>query len=49
MQTVSTIVVAAMSVTFFLLAFQAEPVTAVFGYVFGTVLFLAVLNQLRGK
>lgn len=49
MKIVSVIVVAAMSITFFLLAFQAEPVTAVLGYVWGTVLSLAVINQLRGK
>jgi len=41
----SNIVVALMSVTFFLLAVQAEPVTAILGYVFGGILALALIRQ----
>jgi hypothetical protein len=33
--------VLAMSVLYFLLAYQAEPITAGFGYVFGTLLVIA--------
>lgn len=32
-----------MAVTYFLLAYQAEPVTAVFGYIFGGLLTIAFL------
>lgn len=41
----ANIVISAMAVTFILLAVQAEPVTAFFGYLFGFVLFLAVIRQ----
>jgi hypothetical protein len=41
----SNIVVTAMSVTFFLLATQAEPVTATLGYVFGAILAMALIRQ----
>lgn len=40
----SNIIVAAMSVTFFLLAGQAEPVTAVLGYIFGGILAIALIS-----
>lgn len=33
----------AMGITFFLLAYQAEIVTSVLGYIFGSLLVLAVL------
>ncbi len=43
------ILVLLMAVTYFLLAVQAEIVTAVFGYIFGSILTLAliasVINQ----
>lgn len=40
----ANITVAAMSVTFFLLAAQAETVTKVLGYVFGTILAIALIS-----
>ena len=42
---VSNIIVALMAVTYVLLAYQAEPITATFGYVFGAILFLALIRQ----
>ena len=42
---VPNVFVAAMSVTFFLLAVQAEPFTATLGYVFGGILALALIRQ----
>lgn len=47
MRTLSNVVVFAMSVTFILLALQAEPVTATFGYIWGILLFIALLTQFR--
>lgn len=43
--TIANIVITCMAVTFFLLAMQAEPFTATLGFVFGAVLFLAVIRQ----
>lgn len=40
----ANITVAAMSVTFFLLAGQAEPITKVLGYVFGVILAIALIS-----
>jgi uncharacterized membrane protein YiaA len=36
-----------MAVTFFILAWQAEPISAGFGYVFGTLLTIAFLLSLK--
>jgi len=41
----SNVLVAAMATTFFLLAYQAEPVTGTLGYVFGAILTLALIRQ----
>lgn len=41
----ANIAITAMAVTFVLLAIQAEPITATFGYVWAGVLFLAVIRQ----
>ena len=49
MNTTANVVVFAMSVTFILLAFQAEPFTATLGYVFGGLLFIALLHQVKGQ
>ena len=49
MNTTANVVVFAMSVTFILLAFQAEPITATLGYVFGGLLFIALLHQVKGQ
>ena len=49
MNTTANVVVFAMSVTFILLAMQAEPITATLGYVFGGLLFIALLHQVRGQ
>ncbi len=38
-----------MSVTFILLAFQAEPVTAFLGYASGLFLFMSLLSSFRRK
>lgn len=43
MENFGRILAFSMGITFFLLAFQAEIVTAVLGYVFGSLLVLAVL------
>jgi uncharacterized membrane protein required for colicin V production len=45
------VLVLAMSVTYFLLAIQAEIVTKTFGFVFGTILALTLLVQVtkQGK
>lgn len=48
-KTAANILVLMMSVTYFLLAVQAEIVTAVFGYVFGSLLALALLASLINK
>ena len=40
---VSNLLVIAMAVTYFLLAVQAEPITAFFGYLFGGLLVVAVI------
>jgi formate/nitrite transporter FocA (FNT family) len=40
------VVVFAMSLTFILLAFQAEPITATLGYIFGGLLFVALMYQI---
>jgi uncharacterized membrane protein YiaA len=40
---VAKLLILGMAVTFFLLAYQAEPITAGFGYFFGTVITLAFL------
>ena len=40
----ANIIVALMSVTYFLLAAQAEPVTKTLGYVFGVVLAIALIS-----
>jgi len=37
------VLILGMSVTFFLLAYQAEPVTAGFGYFFGSIILLAFI------
>lgn len=42
---IANILIALMAVTYILLAVQAEPVTAVLGYVFGAILFLALIRQ----
>lgn len=42
---IANVLVALMAVTYILLAVQAEPVTAVLGYVFGAILFLAMIRQ----
>ena len=45
MQIVSNIVIFAMSMTFILLALQAEPVTATLGWIFGILLFISLIYQ----
>lgn len=40
---VANLLLLAMSVTYFLLAYQAETITGVLGYIFGTLLFLALI------
>lgn len=47
MRHVTDVTVFVMSLTFVLLAFQAEPITATLGYVCAGILFLALLNHLR--
>lgn len=42
---VPNIVITAMSVTYFLLAVQAEPVTRVLGFIFGSILAIAIMRQ----
>lgn len=42
---IANILIALMAVTYILLAVQAEPVTAVLGYSFGAILFLALIRQ----
>ena len=42
-EVIAKILILGMSVTYFLLAYQAEPITAGFGYFFGTIIFLAFL------
>lgn len=42
---VNNIMILLMSVTYILLALQAEIVTAILGYVFGAMLFLALLRN----
>ena len=42
---ISNVTVTMMAVTFFLLAIQAEPFTAVLGFLFGAILSLAVIRQ----
>jgi hypothetical protein len=49
MTAAANILVLAMSVTFFLLAMQAELVTAILGYVFGTLLVLAFILSFAKK
>jgi hypothetical protein len=44
---IGRVLLLSMSVTFFLLAAQAETVTGVFGYIFGSLLFLAVLISFK--
>jgi hypothetical protein len=48
---VANLLVLAMSVTYFLLAVQAEIVTKTFGFIFGSLLALALLVQVtkQGK
>lgn len=41
----SNLVVVGMAATYFLLAVQAEPVTATFGYIFGGILSLSLIAQ----
>jgi hypothetical protein len=43
MENFGRILAFAMGITFFLLAYQAEVVTSVLGYIFGSLLCLAVL------
>lgn len=45
MNPVANVVVFAMSVTFILLALQAEPVTATLGWIFGILLFVSLIYQ----
>lgn len=40
---IAKLLILGMAVTYFLLAYQAEPITAGFGYVFGSLLTLAFL------
>lgn len=47
MNPVANVVVFAMSVTFVLLALQAEPVTATLGWIFGVLLFVSLIYQFR--
>jgi len=47
MKSIANVLIFMMSVTFFLLAFQAEPFTAAAGYIFGSLLFIALIAQLR--
>lgn len=49
MQTVGRILILAMSVTFFLLAYESQTVLAVAGYVFGSLLALALLASFAKK
>jgi uncharacterized membrane protein YiaA len=42
-ETIARIILLGMTVTLFLLAYQAEPITAGFGYFFGVLLALAFL------
>jgi hypothetical protein len=49
MSAIANVVVFAMSVTFIVLAMQAEPITATLGYVFGGLLFIALIHQVKGK
>jgi hypothetical protein len=49
MKHAANILVLSMSVTFFLLAMQAELVTAILGYVFGTLLILAFILSFAKK
>lgn len=42
---ISNLVILLMAVTYILLAMQAEIVTAVFGYVFGGMMLLALLRN----
>jgi nicotinamide riboside transporter PnuC len=49
MRVAANLLVLAMSVTFFLLAMQAEIVTSVLGYVFGTMLVLAFIVSFAKK
>jgi hypothetical protein len=48
---VANVLVLAMSVTYFLLAVQAEIITKTFGFIFGSLLALALLVQVtkQGK
>jgi hypothetical protein len=49
----TNLIMVGMAVTFFLLAVQAEPVTAFLGYSFGAIFVLALISStisdLRGK
>lgn len=45
MNPLANVVVFAMSVTFILLALQAEPVTATLGWIFGILLFVSLIYQ----
>lgn len=45
MSALANVVVFAMSVTFILLALQAEPITATLGWVFGILLFISLIHQ----
>jgi len=49
MKLATSLLVLAMSVTFYLLAMQAEIVTAVLGYIFGTLLVLAFISTFFKK
>lgn len=42
---IANIIIAGMAVTYILLAVQAEPVTATLGYIFGVILFMALIRQ----
>jgi hypothetical protein len=47
MKTFGNVIIFMMSLTFILLAFQAEPFTAAAGYIFGGLLFVALIAQFR--
>ena len=49
MKIAANFLILAMSVTYFLLAMQAETVTAVLGYVFGVLLALAFIVSFAKK
>lgn len=49
MQTVGRLLILGMSVTFMLLAYQVDNVTGVFGWVFGTILAMALLASFANR